>query len=185
MRAMKWAWAIPLALALGACGVATQGPTVNSGFPGWPAGYGYPPVTAEADQDAPCSVTVYGPTLPHSPTEVINRHAIFVRWPQRYGGNASCAARVRKKSLLIAEQVRARNGTWFTIVGSAFTTTSTKQGSLRIARRRPAVIDHVYRAVAHAVLILPSPHPGCASDNSCTKSVLVTAVSQIMPAQYP
>jgi hypothetical protein len=181
---LKWAIVIPLALALSACGAAQ--PTMNSGYGGWwPAGLGYPPVTDQA-LNAACSVTVYGPTLPRNASDMVDRNAGFgVSWIQRYGGEASCAAPVRTKSLLIAEEVLGRDGTWWTIAGSTFTINSAKHELLRAMRARPADAGHIYRAVAHAVLVLPHQHSRCPANNACSQTVLATAVSQPVPAQYP
>lgn len=181
---MKWGIVIPFGLMLSACGAAAS-PTLNSGYSHWwPAGLGYPPVTTQAF-NAACSVTVYGPTLPQKASEVLNRSVLGVSWEQRYGGETACAASVRLKSLLIAEEVLGPDGGWWWIVGSAFTINSGKHERLRAMRARPALIGHLYRAVAHAVLELPNQPSRCSSNSTCGRTVLITAVSQPVLAQYP
>lgn len=162
-----------LAASLAAIGAATAvaaaPPTWNSGYSNWwPAGFGYPPVTVQAP-GYPCSVTAYGPTF----------HSSASGWTQDYGGGTSCAGGVGVKTLTSYDQVLGQDGrTWYTIVGSTFTSGPTSSNPLRMVHRRPAYLGHVYRTVAVAKLVVPNGHAGCSLSNTCSQTITITATSR-------
>lgn len=157
------------ALALSPAAAAAQAPTWNSGYNGWwPGGFGYPPVTVQA-QNYPCSVTAYGPTFNNN----------SAAWSQNYGGGTSCAHGVGRKMLTVFTQVLGGNGhTWFTIKGSRFTAGPTDGNPLRTIRHRPAYLGHAYRTVASAELVVPNGHAGCSLNNTCSQTIKIKAVSR-------
>jgi hypothetical protein len=148
---------------------AAQAPTWNSGYNGWwPGGFGFPPRTIHAPR-YPCSVTAYGPTF--------NSHASG--WSQYYGGGTSCTRGVGEKTLKIYDQVLGQDGhTWHTIGGSTFTTGPSKSNPLRMKRNRAATLGHSYRAVATAKLVVPNGHAGCSLNNTCSQTLVLTAISR-------
>lgn len=170
--AMRRQFLILIALtvfALSAGSAAAQTPTWNSGYYGWwPAGFGYSPVAVQA-HGYPCSVTAYGPTF------ASNTGA----WSQSYGGGTSCAGGVGQKTLTIYDQVLGQDGhTWFTITGSKFNAGPVNSNPLRMIRKRPAYLGHVYRTVAVAKLVVPNGHAGCSLTNTCAQTIAITAVSR-------
>lgn len=155
--------------ALSAGVAAAQAPTWNSGYNGWwPAGFGFPPVTVHA-ANYPCSVTAYGPTF----------HSHSSGWTQDYGAGTSCAGGVGSKTLTMYDQVLGPDGhTWFTITGSMFTAGPTNGNPLRMIRNRAAYLGHAYRTVATAKLVVPNGHAGCSLNNTCSQSIMITAISR-------
>jgi len=162
-----------LAVSLAAIGAGTAfaagAPSWNSGYNNWwPAGFGYPPATVQA-QGYPCSVTAYGPTF----------HSSSSGWTQDYGGGTSCTRGLGVKTLTSYKQVLGQDGqTWYTITGSAFTSGPTSGNPLRIIHRRPAYLGHSYRTVVSAKLVVPNGHAGCSLNNTCSQTITITATSR-------
>jgi hypothetical protein len=148
--------------------LAAPAPTWNSGYNHWwPAGFGYAPVTVQAN-GYPCSVTAYGPTF----------HSSSSNWTQDYGGGTSCASGVGVKTLIISDQVLGPDGrTWYTITGSTYAG-ATSSNPLRMRRTRAAYLGHVYRTVVTAKLVVPNGHAGCSLNNTCSQTITITAASR-------
>jgi hypothetical protein len=164
-----------LALSLAALGagtaVAAGAPSWNAGYNHWwPAGFGYPPVTVQA-QGYPCSATAYGPTF----------HSSSSGWTQNYGGGTSCNVGVGVKTLTTYEQVLGRDGrTWYTIAGSTFTSGPTSGNPLQTVHTRPAYLGHVYRTVVIAKLVVPNGHAGCSLNHTCSQTITIAATSRTL-----
>ena len=163
---------IPLTVALFLLSAGTAfalAPKWNSGYNGWwPGGFGYPPVTVQAN-GYPCSVTAYGPTFNSSAGG----------WTMDYGGGTSSARGVGMKTLAISVQVLGQDGrTWYTITGSTSAGGPISGNPLRLATERPAHLGHVYRTVATARLVVPNGHAGCSLSNTCYETITLTATSR-------
>ena len=146
-------------------------PKWNSGYNGWwPGGYGYPPLTVQAN-GYPCSLTAYGTTFR-------SHHS---GWTQDYGGGVSCAGGVGVKTMTISDQVLGKDGrTWYTISGSTFTGGPSNTNPLRMNRTRSAFLGHAYRVLAKADLVVPNGHAGCSLTNTCDQSLTITATSRAL-----
>lgn len=171
MRRIAFLLTTLVTLVLTAGVASAQAPAWNSGYNGWwPAGFGYPPVTAHAS-GYPCSVTAYGPTFNFNASG----------WNQYYGGGTSCAGGVGRKTLTVYDQVMGQDGhTWFTISGSAVTAGPSTANPLRSIRNRTAYLGHAYRTVATARLVVPNGHAGCSLNLTCFQTITVTAISQLL-----
>lgn len=160
-----------LAVGVAVAAASSPAPKWNSGYNGWwPAGYGYPPVTMQAN-GYPCSLTAYGTTF----------HSHHTGWTQDYGGGVSCTRGVGVKTMTISDQVQGNRGrTWYTISGSKFTTGPAKGNPLRMIRSRPAFLGHAYRVLATAKLVVPNGHAGCSLTNTCDQTLTITATSRTL-----
>ena len=148
---------------------AAVAPTWNSGYLNWwPAGFGYPPASANA-HNYKCSATAFGPTF----------HSRSSGWTQDYGAGTSCIDGLGTKSLSVSLQVLGQDGhTWYTISGSSFTAGPTTRNPLRARRTRAAYLGHLYRTVLSATLVVPNGYAGCSFTNSCQQTLMINLVSR-------